>query len=64
MQESSMEDPTNAWDLSVDGSSNSTRLRVGLVLTRLEGVVAEYAQCFEFPVMNNKAEYEALVIGL
>ena len=48
----------------MDGSSNSTGVGVGLVLTSPEGVVAEYALRFEFPTTNNGVEYEALIVGL
>ena len=36
----------------------------GLILVSPEGVITEYALHFEFPAMNNGAEYEALIAGL
>ena len=36
----------------------------GLILINPEGIIAEYVLHFEFFVINNKAEYEALIAGL
>ena len=36
----------------------------GLILVSPEGVITEYALCFEFFAINNEAEYEALIVGL
>lgn len=52
------------WTLHIDGSSNPEGGGAGLVLTSPDGVIAEYALRFGFPVTNNEAEYEALVTGL
>lgn len=61
---SSKADPKEWWTLYVDGLSNSLESLVGLILTGLEGDVAEYALCFEFPATNNEVEYEALITGI
>ena len=37
---------------------------MGIILTRLEGDVVEYALWFEFSTINNEAEYETLIIEL
>ncbi|GKF34705.1 reverse transcriptase domain-containing protein, partial [Tanacetum coccineum] len=42
----------------IDGSG------VGLILTNPEGVEFTYAMRFTFEATNNKAEYEALIVGL
>ncbi|XP_073103343.1 uncharacterized protein [Elaeis guineensis] len=52
------------WELHVDGSSNTSGSRAGLMQTSPKGVVAEYALHFEFFTSNNEAEYEMLVIKL
>ena len=52
------------WTLDIDGSSKLEGGGDGLVLTRPDGVIAEYALGFKFLATNNKVEYEALVIGL
>ncbi|XP_073112229.1 uncharacterized protein [Elaeis guineensis] len=57
-------DPEELWILHVDGSSNSSRSGAGLILTDLEGDVAEYALHFELSTTNNEAEYEALNAGI
>ena len=36
----------------------------GLVLINPDGIITEYALHFEFPAINNGAEYEALIAGL
>ena len=36
----------------------------GLILVNPDGIIVEYALRFEFPVINNGAEYEALIVGL
>ena len=35
-----------------------------MILINPEGVFAEYAPCFEFSIINNEVEYEALIAGL
>ena len=54
----------NSWVIYVDGSLNAAGSGVGLLLLGLEGFIAEYALRFSFPATNNKAEYEALLVGL
>ena len=48
----------------VDGSSNSSGSRAGLILTSPEEIVAKYILHFEFSAMNNEAEYKAMAVGL
>lgn len=50
--------------MHVDGSSNTSGSRVGLILTSLEGDVIQYALRFGFPLINNEAEYKVIIIGL
>ncbi|XP_073105901.1 uncharacterized protein [Elaeis guineensis] len=52
------------WVVHVDGSSNSIRSEVGLILLRSKGVIAEYTLRFDFPATNNDAKHEALIVGL
>lgn len=48
----------------MDGSLRSIRSGVGLVLACPEGEVVEYASRFNFPTINNKAEYEVCLAEL
>ena len=52
------------WRLSVDGAANAQGSGAGLILTSLDGIDVEYALKFGFQASNNKAEYEAVIIGL
>lgn len=45
--------PTTTWILHEDGASNSLGSEVGLILTNLERVAAEYALQFSFEATNN-----------
>ena len=48
----------------VDGSSNAFGISAGLILISPGEIIAKYALCFEFSTINNRAEYEALIVGL
>ena len=50
--------------MHTDGSSNRSVGGAGLVLRSPEGDVVECMIRLDFPTTNNKAEYEALVVGL
>ena len=50
--------------LHIDGASNAQCSGAGLILINFEGVIAEYALRFNFKILNNQAEYEALLAGL
>nr|GEY89187.1 reverse transcriptase domain-containing protein [Tanacetum cinerariifolium] len=52
------------WTLFTDGSSCVDGSGAGIILTSPEGVEFTYALRFQFTASNNKAEYEALVVGL
>ncbi|KAK4391587.1 hypothetical protein Sango_1936500 [Sesamum angolense] len=52
------------WILHLDGSSTSSAGGAGILLQGPRGVEIEVVVCFDVPTTNNKAEYEALVIGL
>ena len=56
--------PDGFWALYMDGSSNISGAGAGLILVNPDGIITEYALCFEFPTINNGAEYEALIAGL
>ena len=48
------------WTIFVDGASSSTGSGVGILI----GVVIEHSLALSFPMSNNQAEYEALLVGL
>ncbi|KAL0358258.1 UNVERIFIED_CONTAM: hypothetical protein Sangu_0675200 [Sesamum angustifolium] len=50
--------------LHVDGSSTIQGSSAGIVITYPQGEDLEFAAKFSFKAPNNKAEYEALVIGM
>ncbi|KAK3006151.1 hypothetical protein RJ639_015494 [Escallonia herrerae] len=52
------------WNLYVDGSSTLGCSGAGLILISPEGFTIEYALRFGFQASNNKAEYEALLVGI
>ena len=54
----------STWKLSIDGASNAQGSGAGLILTSPEGIDIEYALRFGFSTSNNKAEYEAVIVGL
>ncbi|KAL0402039.1 UNVERIFIED_CONTAM: hypothetical protein Slati_4233800 [Sesamum latifolium] len=51
------------WTMFVDGSSTSSKSGVGIVNKSPEADHIEYAITLEFPASNNKAEYEAILLG-
>ena len=52
------------WRLSKDGASNSQGSSVGLILTSPDEIDMEYTLRFGFQASNNKAEHEAVIVGL
>ena len=61
------DDPTDlsyVWSLRINSSSNVNRSGVGVVLESPTGEKVSYALRLEFPASKNKAEYEALMVGL
>ncbi|KAL2240129.1 UNVERIFIED_CONTAM: Retrovirus-related Pol polyprotein from transposon [Sesamum indicum] len=58
------ERPCSKWMLHVDGSSNANNGGAGILIQGPEGIEIEVAARLSFPVTNNEAEYEALVLGL
>ncbi|GJZ95844.1 reverse transcriptase domain-containing protein [Tanacetum coccineum] len=52
------------WTLYTDGASSQKGVGVGLVLIDPPGMEYTYAIRLNFPSTNNKAEYEALLVGL
>lgn len=54
----------DAWRLNVDGASNVHGAGAGVVLVSPSGTVHGSAISISFPVINNEAEYEALIAGL
>ncbi|KAJ8467357.1 hypothetical protein OPV22_029909 [Ensete ventricosum] len=56
--------PNHAWTLYIDGSANSERGDIGLVLKDPSGHIYEHALRLGFKATNNEAEYEVLMFGL
>ena len=52
------------WELYVDGAANQRGSGVGLVLVSLEKITIEKFLRLSFSVMNNEAEYEALLMRM
>ena len=52
------------WTLNVDGASQQMGVSLGLQLKASTDKVKEQAIRLNFPVSNNKAEYEAFIAGL
>ncbi|XP_074377012.1 uncharacterized protein LOC141718528 [Apium graveolens] len=52
------------WVLHFDGASKTKSSGAGLVLQSPDRFMIEYALKLDFPTINNKAEYEALIVGL
>nr|GEV58610.1 reverse transcriptase domain-containing protein [Tanacetum cinerariifolium] len=52
------------WILFTDGSSCTDSSGARLILTNPEGMEFTYSLGFRFEATNNKAEYEALIVGL
>ena len=52
------------WELYVDGATNQQGLGIGLVLVSLEKITIEKSLRLNFSATNNKAEYEALLMGM
>ena len=50
--------------LNVDGASNNKGSKFDIILTTLEGTITEQSYTLGFPTTNNKAEYEAVIVGL
>ena len=59
----SLQEPS-LWKVYVDGVANQRGSRVGLVLISLEKLTIEKSLRLGFSVMNNEAEYEALLEGM
>ncbi|XP_011083378.1 uncharacterized protein LOC105165921 [Sesamum indicum] len=58
------EQPCLKWMLHVDGSSNANNGGAGILIQGPKGVEIEVVARLSFPVTNNEAEYEALILGL
>ncbi|KAL0400313.1 UNVERIFIED_CONTAM: Ribonuclease HI [Sesamum radiatum] len=59
-----VQEEKGGWLLHVDGSSNANNGGVGILLQGPNGLEIEVAARLSFPATNNKAEYEALILGL
>ncbi|KAL2230800.1 UNVERIFIED_CONTAM: Retrovirus-related Pol polyprotein from transposon 17.6 [Sesamum indicum] len=58
------EEQTSKWMLHVDGASNANNGGAGILIQGPKGVEVEVAARLSFPMTNNEAEYEALILGL
>ena len=63
MEGQGVEEPPH-WSVHTNGSSNKQASEIGVVLCSLEGDEIECMVRLDFPITNNEAEYEALVVGL
>ena len=54
----------SSWKVYVDGAANQWGAGVGLVLVLLEKIIIEKSLRLGFSNTNNKAEYEALLMGM
>nr|POE97692.1 hypothetical protein CFP56_06505 [Quercus suber] len=52
------------WEVYVNGAANQKGSRVGLVLISPEKIVIEKSLRLSFTAINNKVEYEALLMGM
>ena len=52
------------WKVFVDGASNASGAKVGIVVITLEGVKLEHSFRLVFKASNNEAKYKALLAGL
>ncbi|KAL2251632.1 UNVERIFIED_CONTAM: Retrovirus-related Pol polyprotein from transposon [Sesamum indicum] len=59
-----VEGRTSKWMVHVDGASNANSGGAGVWIQGPEGIEIEVAARLSFPVTNNEAEYEALILGL
>ena len=57
-------DPSNMWNLRIDGSSNVNKSGAGVVLEIPIGEKISYALRLEFPTLKNEAEYKTLLARL
>ena len=48
----------------MDGAANAQGSGAGLILTSPDGIDVEYPLRFGFQASNNKAKYEAVIVGL
>lgn len=63
-KEVSKDDHSYLQTLHVDGAAGTNQSRSGAILKGLDGLVISNARRFNFPIINNMAEYEALVNGM
>ena len=52
------------WELYVDGAANRKGSGIRIILVSPKCITMEKSLRLSFPAMNNKAEYEALRVGL
>ena len=53
-----------SWKVFVDGASSAMGAGAGIIIITLEGIRLEHLFRLGFKAFNNKAEYEALIVGL
>ncbi|KAL2532759.1 Uncharacterized protein Adt_06110 [Abeliophyllum distichum] len=57
-------DDKATWIIYVDGSSNSDGSGARVIILSTKAEELKYSLCFEFSVINNDTEYEAVITGL
>ena len=59
----SLQEPLS-WRVYVDGAANQRGFAVGLVVISPDKIIIEKSLRLGFLATNNKAEYEALLVGM
>ena len=59
----SLQEPLS-WRVYVDGAANQRGFAVGLVVISPDKIIIEKSLRLGFSVTNNKAKYEALLVGM
>ena len=59
----SLQEPLS-WRVYVNGATNQRGSRMGLVVVSPENIIIEKSLRLGFLAMNNKVEYEALLVGM
>ena len=52
------------WTIQTDGSSIQKKGRVGVIIITSKGETLKYGVQLAFPITNNEAEYEGVLMGL
>ena len=64
LDEDGLTDETERWPIQNDGLSTQKKGGIGVVIITQKGKILKYGVQLKFPAINNKAEYEDVLIGL